>query len=192
MGNTDRSVLRIEKSSFYSMIKKRCFMWFKTFLIVSVIVYIIVSIGIARFLYVPGHGFNLIKDTDFVGNYAPKNSFVLIDHDYNNNYKHITDKIFVPSSSLSLVKVEAGPIGKITRENGYITHIGSQKVKIKDNFENTSFLKNQYIVSCVSGVCTNMKKLFIIDKNIIIGEYSQGKYANNKKAVHEDFIKESE
>lgn len=181
--------LRIEKKSFYKMIYRRVFMWVKVSLAVLLGVYLVGAFFIVRFLFLPGTGVVFVKDTQFKGNFAPQGSYVYYNEGYN-SISFVTDKFFVLPSDLSLVKIEAGPVGKVSYdENGVITRVGSQDVSIEGLAdENITALKDQYIVECVSGACAEQDdKTFIIRKEAVVGEDTEGPYVNDDEAVHEDF-----
>lgn len=186
--NVKKPNLRIAKESYRSMIIRRSFMWVKTAFVFLLLAYCVTAFAFLRYLYMPGEGLVLTRDVSFRGGLAPRGSFVYVDGGYN-SASFVLDRFFVNPENLSLVQVEAGPVGKVYQDNGVVTKVGNQNVNIEGlNEPNLTSVADKYIVRCISGACAvKTDRVYLVSKESVIGEPARGEHVNDKTAVHEDF-----
>jgi hypothetical protein len=167
--------IRIAKSSYVRNVIKRVIsisVWSIVFLFG---VYLCFAMTIVRFVPTQSMGLILTKNITYSGGIIPEDAVVLVsktDEANDSILGHLKNS-FVPVSSASKVKVIAGPYGELSWAKPGLVSVDG---KLKDTIlpeKPEEYLKDQYIVECISGDCTEGES-FIVSKNNVIGSLSAG------------------
>lgn len=159
--------LRISKSLANRTIASKVFTVVGYVLLVAVAFYVLFAAFALRFVY-SNVGFTLVKDSTFSGGFIPAKVEVLIS-DSETEQTPLTNLqyAFTPQKNLSKVLVEAGPYGKVSTDSS-LTSVDGVLLDGK-LVDPPKFLSEQYVVSCVEGVCGEEGELTVIGKKQIVG-----------------------
>lgn len=172
--------IRVSKSAYRKYMFKKIYDILGYIIIALLIIYLCFAITILRIVpSMSGTGLVPIKNMNYSGGIIPEGNKLLISSEkVDNSIFGKLKQTFIPSKDYSVVKVKAGPYGKLTwAEPGIISVDGKildvsyppqekGKNPLEENEQN--YLKDQYVVSCISGNC-QVNQGYIISKDNIVG-----------------------
>lgn len=164
-GSVRERQLRVSKGAYNKTIIKRIFGIFLAVISSLLIIYLCFAFTLMRFL--PTSDFKMIpvKNITYSGGIVPVGNDIVVDLSGEKHGKNFIDRVkqtFVPTKQTAVVKVVAGPNGKLEWNKPNIISVNKKVLPISmplDNNGNLPFdekdpyLRDEYIVTCVSGDC---------------------------------------
>lgn len=167
---TPKVNVRVDNKAYYKMIFGRFITWMGILLGALLLLYLSLSLTIMRVVPTANMGFVPVKNPSFHGGLIPEGAIVLISgSDSPDGILGNAKNTFVPLQTSAIVRVEAGPVGKILWTEGGVTTVDGRMVDavLEDNPEQ-AYLSGEYIVKCLVGDCDS-GTAFIISKSQVIG-----------------------
>jgi len=172
--------VRITKGMYGRLISRRIFQILSFAGLAIIILYLCFAATWLRIVpTTSGSGLVPIKNVTYEGGILPPGAQILVDTEEAQG-TNVLDRLkqsFTPRSNAAVVEVVAGPYGEMTWASPEILTVNGEPIgypfpadsegKSPINSEDP-FLKNQYVVVCISGDC-NVGEAFIIDKEHIYG-----------------------
>lgn len=136
-------------------------------------IYAGLSATIAYATSTSGSGQFFVARGTYVGGTVPEDSTIYVSttNSISNSFITNLQEGFGGVPNGAVVKTIAGPVEEIVVDNLGNASVGGDSIKgtLPSDFAQGGFLKNQYLVECISGSCTS-GELLVINQNQISGE----------------------
>lgn len=147
------------------------------FLILAAVLVVGIYAGLAATIAystsTPGSGQFFVARGTYVGGTVPAGSTIYVSttNAVENSFLTNLQEGFSGLPNGAVVKTIAGPVEEIVVDNTGRASVGGDDISgvLPADFANGGYLKNQYLVECVSGACTS-GDLLVINQNQISGE----------------------
>lgn len=181
--------VRVSNSAYYKMIFGKVLSGLGILLAALLVLYLVFAATIMRFIPSSNAGAVLVKDPSFEGGLIPKGAVVVVgDPDRPEGLWGNLYNTFVPQD-ISIVKVEAGPTGKIEwAEGGVLTVDGKLVDVLLEEDPGGEFLSGRYVVKCLEGCESDS---FTITSDQVVGIPLIDKY-RVKTDIHESLAQSAE
>lgn len=172
--------IRVSRSAFGRILVRRLVGAFVLLIAAMAVLYLCSAATVLRFIPVAsGVGPVLVKNITYPGGILPPGATVLVNRgsEVKTDWMSKLAQSFTPANDGAVVKVLAGPYGKMTWAQPGIIAVNGKPMKAffppakngdspigADN----QFLKDQYLVKCVSGACLS-NEAFVVNSNQVYG-----------------------
>lgn len=170
--------IRISKGTYYSSVLKSMSGFIGIIIISLIVLYVVFAATLIRVVPTTTAGFIPSKNMTFSGGIAPAGSELLVSmgSDQGKDFGSRLKQSFLPMNDAAIVKVVAGPYGKLTWAepdrvtiDGKLVEAKLKPVDKKSPLDNRDpYLKDEYLAVCIKGDCV-VGDAVIVSKNKIVG-----------------------
>ena len=153
--NQPASAVRVARNAYFRIIAKRVSMVVIWTLVSAFFVYVAFAATLLRVVPTGTMGGVLVREPTYEGGMIPENAVVLVRTSGSapDNMIGRLQQAFTVQSDAALVRVEAGPYGKITWASPGLTTVNGKRVSVLLTKNPGEYLSNQYIAECLQGAC---------------------------------------
>lgn len=147
--------VRIARSTYSNLLATKILKAAGIGLLLLTVIYVCFAATIVRVLPTTTIGLMPVKNVTFPGGLIPAGEKVVVDMegDQGSSIVDYLKQSFVPSDSAALVRVEAGPWGNFSWNNGVVIYDEEIVPMAMPNKPESNLLENSYLVTCLEGAC---------------------------------------
>lgn len=167
--------IRIAKATYNSMLATRILKALGVVAVLGFIIYFCFAATIMRIIPTTNAGLLPVKNITYAGGLIPQGALVATDmeSERGSNILDYLEQSFIPSSTVAIVEVEAGPWGTFSWSDGSVTFDEKLLPMKMPDQPDTTALENDYLVTCVKGACVPGQG-YIVPASYIMGQYLGG------------------
>lgn len=147
--------VRIARSTYSNLLATKILKAAGIGLLLITIIYLCFAVTIVRVLPTTTIGLMPVKNVTFPGGLIPGGENVVVDIEDKQGSTMVDylKQSFIPSDSAALVRVEAGPWGNFSWNNGVVIYDEEIVPMAMPNQPEDTKLENSYLVTCLEGAC---------------------------------------